>query len=76
MEINEERSQERFETSYTKLGLKKEIPGLSGKRIASAWVVHQGSDGLLILKFTDGTVKKYRYNDLGFWEVEENGQGY
>jgi len=42
MEINEERSQKRFETSYTELGFKKEISGLSGKIIASAWVVHQG----------------------------------
>jgi|GEM_PF-4563947 len=59
-----------IEASYIELGLKKEIPGFSGKTVASAWVVHRGSRGLLILEFTDGTVKVYGYKDLGFWEED------
>ena len=42
MEFNKEMGQKRFKVSYTELGLKKEIPGLSGKTIASARVVHRG----------------------------------
>ena len=60
----------RFEVSYTESGLEKEIPGLSGKTIASAKVVHRGADGHLTFRFTDGTVKRYGYNDLGFWEED------
>jgi len=30
------------------------------------------SGGYLTLRFTDGTVKRYGYNDLAFWE--EDGQ--
>ena len=46
---------------------------LSRKTIASAEVVHKGSEGLLTLRFTDGTVKRYGYNDLAFWEEDFEG---
>ena len=46
---------------------------LSRKTIASAEVVHKGSEGLLTLRFTDGTVKRYGYNDLAFWEEDLEG---
>ena len=60
--------------SYTGSGLETEIPGLSGKTIASAKVVHRGAEGYLTLRFTDGTVKRYGYNDLGFWEADLEGE--
>ena len=63
-------AEERFEVNYREPGVEKEIPALSGKTIESAKVVHKGSEGLLTLKFTDGTVKRYGYNDLGFWEED------
>ena len=47
----------RFEVSYSESGIEKEIPGLAGKTMASAKVVHKGSEGHLTLRFTDGTVK-------------------
>jgi len=47
---------------------------LSRKTIASAEVVHKGSEGLLTLRFSDGTVKVYGYNDLGFWEEDFGGK--
>ena len=47
---------------------------LSRKTIASAKVVHKGSEGLLTLRFSDGTVKVYGYNDLGFWEEDFGGK--
>ena len=37
----------RFEVSYSESGVEKEIPGLVGKTIASAKVVHRGSEGYL-----------------------------
>ena len=64
----------RFEVSYSESDVEKEIPGLSGKTIASAKVVHKGSEGLLTLKFTDGTVKRYGYNDLAFREEDFEGK--
>jgi len=64
----------RFEVSYSESGVEKEIPGLAGKTIASAKVVHKGSEGLLTLRFTDGTVKVYGYNDLAFWEEDFEGK--
>jgi len=64
----------RFEVSYSESGVEKEIPGLAGKTIASAKVVHKGSEGLLTLRFTDGTVKVYGYNDLAFWEEDLEGK--
>ena len=64
----------RFEVSYSESDVEKEIPGLAGKTIASAEVVHKGSEGLLTLRFTDGTVKRYGYNDLGFWEEDFEGK--
>lgn len=59
---------EEFEVNYRESGVEKEIPDLAGKTIESAKVVHEGSEGRLTLKFTDGTVKVYRYNDLALWE--------
>ena len=67
-------TKERFEASYSESDVKKEIPGLAGKTIASAKVVHRGSEGYLPLRFTDGTVKQYGYNDLGFWEEDFEGK--
>jgi len=64
----------RFEVSYSESGVEKEIPGLAGKTIASAKVVHKGSEGYLTLRFTDGTVKVYGYNDLAFWEEDLEGK--
>jgi len=69
-------AKKRFEVSCTESGLEKEIPGLSGKAIASAKVVRRGAGGYLTLRFTDGTVKRYGYNDLGFWEEEGRIEGY
>ena len=37
-------------------------------------MVHKGSEGYLTLRFTDGTVKRYGYNDLGFWEEDFEGK--
>jgi hypothetical protein len=62
----------RFEVSYREPGVEKEIPGLSGKTIASAKVVHKGSEGYLSFKFADGTVKRYGYNELVFWEEDSD----
>ncbi len=59
---------ERFEVSYRESGVEKEIPDLSGKMIESAKVVHKGSEGYVTLRFTDGVVKRFGYNDLAFWE--------
>ena len=64
----------RFEVSYSESGVEKEISGLAGKTIASAKVVHKGSEGCLNLRFTDGTVKVYGYNDLAFWEEDFEGK--
>lgn len=61
---------ERFEVNYLQPGVEKEIPGLAGRTIESAKVVHEGSEGRLIFRFSDGTVKVYVYNDLAFWEAE------
>jgi len=63
-------ARERFEVSYCEPDVEKEIPDLSGKTIESAKVVHKGSEGYLTLRFTDGTVKRYGYNDLAFWEED------
>jgi len=63
-------ARERFEVSYREPDVEKEIPGLSGKTIESAKVVHRGSEGYLTFRFTDGTVKRYGYNDLAFWEED------
>jgi len=68
-------TKEGFEASYREGGVEKDIPGLSGKTIASAKVVHKGSEGYLTLRFTDGTVKVYGYNDLAFWEEDLEGKG-
>ncbi len=40
-----------------------------GKQIDTATVIHTGSEGYLMIKFKNGTKKKYGYNDLGFWEI-------
>ena len=50
--------------------MEKEIPGLAGRTIESAKVVHEGSEGRLTLWFSDGTVKVYGYNDLAFCKAE------
>jgi hypothetical protein len=61
-------AEERFEVSYRDPGVEKEIPGVSGKTIESAKVVHKGSEGHVTLGFTDGVVKRFGYNELAFWE--------
>ena len=33
-------------------------------------MVHRSSEGYLILRFTDGAVKRYGYNDPAFWEKD------
>lgn len=63
-------AKERFEVCYSERDVEKEIPDLSGKTIESAEVVHKGSEGYLALRFTDGTVKRFGYNDLAFWEED------
>jgi hypothetical protein len=63
-------AKERFEVSYREPDAEMEIPDLSGKMIKSAKVVHKGSEGYVTLKFTDGVVKRFGYNDLAFWEED------
>jgi hypothetical protein len=63
-------TEEKFEVSYREPGVEREIPDLAGKTIASAKVTHKGSEGYVTLRFTDGVVRKFGYNDLGFWEDE------
>ncbi len=60
--------EERFEVSYRETGVEKEILYLSGKVIESAKVVHEGAEGHVTLRFADGVVRRFGYNDLAFWE--------
>jgi len=64
------KKEEKFEVSYCQPNVEKEIPEWKGKTVKSARVLHKGADGKLTIKFTDGTIKKYEFNELGFWEEE------
>ena len=70
--MDHEAPQERakLEVSYRKPHVEKGIADWTGKTIKSARVVHTGSDGLLTVEFTDGTTKKYCFNELAFWEAK------
>lgn len=68
--VNNE-SMQKFEINYFEPNVEKEIPDWEGKTIKSVRVMHTGSDGILTVEFTDGTLKRYGYNDLGFWEEEK-----
>lgn len=61
---------ERFEVDYTRPNVEKEITDWAGKTIVLAKVVHMGSEGKLTVKFSDGTIKTYVFNDLAFWDKE------
>lgn len=64
----------KIEVSYLEPNVEKEIADWKGKVIKSAKVVHKGSEGCLTVEFTDGTVKRYCYSDLAFWEIENLAQ--
>lgn len=63
-----EQQEEKFEASYFERGVEKEIPDWKGRTVESAKIVHLGSDGRLTVAFTDGTTKRYGFNELGLWE--------
>lgn len=63
-----EQQEEKFEASYLERGVEKEIADWKGRTVESAKIVHLGSDGRLTVAFTDGTTKRYGFNELGFWE--------
>ncbi len=66
-----EKDKERFEVGYDKDNYKeKTITEWKGKTIKKATVIHKGGDGYLKIEFTCGVIKKYGYNELGFWETE------
>lgn len=61
----------RFEVGYDKdPNMEREIVSWKNKTVKRATVIHKGADGYLSITFTDGTSKKYGYNDLGFWETD------
>jgi hypothetical protein len=60
---------EKIEVSYREPNVEKEIPDWIGRTVKSARVVHAGSEGFLSIEFIDGTVKRYCYNDLAFWDT-------
>lgn len=63
------KKKEKFEVGCNKSpNTEKRITAWQGKTVKKASVLHKGSDGYLVIEFTDGVVKKYGYNDLGFWE--------
>lgn len=64
------KKEEKFEVDYCQPNVEKEILGWRDKTVKLAKVLHTGSDGKLTVEFTDGTVKKYGFNELGFWEEE------
>lgn len=57
-----------FEVGYDNSDSETEIIAWKDKTIKKATVIHKGSDGYLTVEFSDGVIKKYGYNDLGFWE--------
>jgi len=61
---------ERFQISYYDQG-PKDIPGWKGKIVESATVLYRGPDGQLIIRFTDGSILTYAFNELGFWEEKK-----
>ena len=63
-----ENKEEKFEISYHKRGIEKEIMEWRNKTVKSGKVSHTGADGKLIIEFNDGIVKLYGFNELGFWE--------
>ena len=63
-----------MEVSYREPNVEKEIFDWKGKTVKSARVVHGGSEGFLTIEFIDGTVKRYCYTDLAFWDTERDLQ--
>ena len=64
-------NKERFEVSYEEPNKEKELTDWFGKTVRSAKVIHYGSDGKLMIEFTDGTTGVYWLNDLAFWDEEK-----
>jgi hypothetical protein len=60
--VNNE-SMQKFEVNYFEPNVEKEIPDWAWKTIKSARVMHIGSDGILTVEFTDGTLKRYGYKE-------------
>lgn len=64
-------NKEKLEVDYNQPNIEKEIVDWIGKTVVSAKVVHTGSEGKLWVKFSDGIIKTYIFNDLGFWDEEK-----